>query len=81
MILIVQVNILGLSFSSDDEIIHFNINLGIDVIHLIDEIHHIDEIHKFDEIHHIDEILCIDEVQYLDETYHFVEILTLYSLA
>ena len=53
MILIVQVNILGLSFSSDDEIIHFNINLGIDVIHLIDEINHIDEIHKFDEIYHI----------------------------
>ena len=56
MILIVQ-DILGLLFSSDDEIIHFNINLGIDVIHLIDEIHHINEIHKFDVIHHIDEIL------------------------
>ena len=69
MILIVQVNILGLSFSSDDEINHFNINLGIDVIHLIDE------------IHHIDEVLCIDEVQYLDETHHLVEILTLHSLA
>ena len=63
MTLIVQVNILGLSFSSDDEIIHFNINLGIDIIHLIDEIHHIDEIHNSDEIHHIDEILHIDEVQ------------------
>ena len=59
MILIVQVNIMGLSFSSDDEIINFNINLGIDVIQLFDEIHHIDEIHKFDVIHHIDEILCI----------------------
>ena len=57
MILIVQVNILGLSFSSDDELIHFNINLGVDVIHLIDEIHHINEIHIFDVIHHIDEIL------------------------
>ena len=63
MILAVQVNILGLSFSSDDEIIHSNISLGIDVIHLIDEIHYIDEIHNFDKIHHIDEILHIDEVQ------------------
>ena len=57
MILIVQISILGLSFSSDDEIIHFNINLGVDVIHLIDEIHHINEIHIFDVIHHRDEIL------------------------
>ena len=65
MILSVQVIILGWSFSSDDEIIHFNINLGIDVSHLIDEIHHIDEIHNIDEIHHIDEI------------HKFIEILTL----
>ena len=81
MILIVQVNILGLSFSSYDDIIHFNINLGVDVIHLIHEIHHIDECHEFDEIHHIDEVLRIYEVQYLDETHHLVDILTLHSLA
>ena len=69
MIPIVQVNILGLSFSSDDKIINFNINLGIDLIRPIDK------------IHHIDEILRIDEVQYLDETHHLVLILTLHSLA
>ena len=56
MILIVQVNILGLSFSSDDEIIHFNINLGIDVIHLIDEINHIDEIQDIDALNYIDAV-------------------------
>ena len=33
MILAVQVNILGLSFSSDVKIIHFNINLDIDEIY------------------------------------------------
>ena len=61
MILAVQMNILGLSFSSDVKIIHFNINLDIDEINPIDKIHHIDGIHSFDEIHHLDEILRIDE--------------------
>ena len=81
MILAVQMNILGLSFSSDVKIIHFNINLDIDEIKPTDEIHHIDEIHNFDEIHHIDEIIHIDEVHYLDEIHHLVESLTLHSLA
>ena len=62
MILAVQVKILGLLFSTDVEIIHFNINLDIDEIKYTDEIHHIDEIHNTDEIHHLDEILCINEV-------------------
>ena len=62
MILAVQMNILGLSFSSDVKIIHFNIHLDIDENKLTDEIHHIDEIYNFDEIHHLDEILCVDEV-------------------
>ena len=74
MILAVQVNILGLLFSSDVKIIHFNINLDIDGIKPTDEIHFIDEIHNFDEIYHLDEILCIDEVQYRDECHHLVEI-------
>ena len=68
MILAVQVNILGLLFSSDVKIIHFNINLDIDGIKPTDEIH------NFDEIYHLDEILCIDEVQYRDECHHLVEI-------
>ena len=63
MTLAVQMNILGLSFSSDVKIIHFNINLDIDEIKPTDEIHHIDEIHNFDETHHIDEILHIDRFQ------------------
>ena len=57
MILAVQMNNLGLSFSSDVKIIHFNINLDIDEIKPINEIHHIDEIHNFDDIHHLVEIL------------------------
>ena len=74
MTLAVQMNILGLSFSSDVKIIHFNINLDIDEIKPTDEIHHSDEIHNFDEIHPLDEILCIDEVQNLDQYDHLVEI-------
>ena len=62
-ILVVQVNILELLFSSDVKIIHFTINLDIDEIKPTDEIDHIDEIHNFDEIDHIDEILHIDKVQ------------------
>ena len=74
MILAVQMNILGLSFSSDVKIIPININLDIDEIKPTDEIHHSDEIHNFDEIHPLDEILCIDEVQNLDQYDHLVEI-------
>ena len=74
MILAVQVNILGLSFSTDVKIIHFNVNLDMDEIKPVDEIHHIGEIRNFDEIHHLNEIFCIDEVQYLDEYHHLVEI-------
>ena len=74
MILAVQVNILGLLFSSDVKIIHFNINLDIDGIKPTDEIHFIDEIHNFDEIYHLHEILFIDQVQFHDECNHLVEI-------
>ena len=65
---LVQMNILGMMFSSDVKIIPFIINLDVDEInhidgiHHVDIIHHIDEIHSFDEIYHEDEILHIDEV-------------------
>ena len=49
-------NILGMMFSSDDEIIPFIINLDFDEINHIDGIHHVDIISHIDEIHHLVEI-------------------------
>ena len=70
-----QVNILGLLFSSDTKITQFNKTLYLDVINHTDDLHHINDIHHIDKNHHINESHHKDEIHCLDKIHHLVQIL------